>query len=138
MYEENPAVVEAPKPSYEFLETEVARLTAQTEYLSNRNRDYANEFNRKRNALEEYLDENWDDLGMHANEIAEIFGIALTKEVDVTVTVEYEITLTIPRSCSTDDLNEYEFDFDNISYNGEGDMDNSIFNVTQFEATDRN
>jgi hypothetical protein len=133
MYEENPAVVEASKPSYEFLETEVARLTAHAEYLSNRNRDYASEFNRKRDALEAYLDENWDDLGDHAEEIAGFFGIEVNKTVTVSMIVSFDVEVSVPRK-AVNDLSEYDFDFD-VSLNVDGDVEGTDSYVTTFEVS---
>ena len=90
---------EAPKATYEELETNLATATATAEryksdkemflrLLTNRNDQIAK--------LEEYLRENWEDLDEHAEAIVEIFGLEMTStktftfEVSVTVEVEAE------------------------------------------------
>jgi hypothetical protein len=54
--------------------------------------------------LREYLVENFDDLGEHAEPIAEIFSIDLTKEVEVSVRVTYSLTVTVPMNWTEDDI----------------------------------
>ena len=54
--------------------------------------------------LREYLVDNFDDLGEHAEPIAEIFNIDLTKEVEVTVRVSYSLTVTVPMNWTEDDI----------------------------------
>lgn len=52
--------------------------------------------------LTEYLDENWDD--PESPEIAEIFGIPLTKSIEVDVRITGTATLSVPRAYDSDDL----------------------------------
>lgn len=54
--------------------------------------------------LKEYLVDNYEDLGEHAEPIAEIFSIDLTKEVEVTVRVSYSLTVTVPMNWTEDDI----------------------------------
>ena len=54
--------------------------------------------------LKEYLVDNYEDLGEHAEPIAEIFSIDLTKEVEVSVRVSYSLTVTVPLSWTEDDI----------------------------------
>ena len=54
--------------------------------------------------LREYLVENFDDLGEHAEPIAEIFSIDLTKEVEVSVRVTYSLTVTVPLNWTEDEI----------------------------------
>ena len=54
--------------------------------------------------LREYIVDNFDDLGEHAEPIAEIFSIELTKEVEVSVRVSYSLTLTVPLNWTEDDI----------------------------------
>mgnify|MGYP006268665293 CR=1 FL=1 len=45
--------------------------------------------------VQEYLLENYDDLESHADKIAEILDIELTKTVTVRATVEFELDITL-------------------------------------------
>ena len=54
--------------------------------------------------LKEYLVDNYEDLGEHAEPIAEIFSIDLTKEVEVSVRVSYSLTVTVPLNWTEDDI----------------------------------
>lgn len=59
---------------------------------------------------ERYLKENYEDLELHADELAEILGITLTNEVEFEMTVTITGTITLPMGKSFDDLSEYDFD----------------------------
>lgn len=54
--------------------------------------------------LREYIVDNFDDLGEHAEPIAEIFSIELTKEVEVSVRVSYSLTVTVPLNWTEDEI----------------------------------
>lgn len=54
--------------------------------------------------LREYIVDNFDDLGEHAEPIAEIFNIELTKEVEVSVRVSYSLTVTVPLNWTEDEI----------------------------------
>jgi hypothetical protein len=56
--------------------------------------------------LREYLVENFDDLGEHAEPIAEIFSIDLTKSVEVEVKMTYSLTVTVPLGWTEDEISE--------------------------------
>jgi hypothetical protein len=56
--------------------------------------------------LREYIVENFDDLGEHAEPIAEIFSIDLTKSVEVEVKVTYSLTVTVPLGWTEDEISE--------------------------------
>jgi len=56
--------------------------------------------------LREYLVDNFDDLGEHAEPIAEIFSIDLTKSVEVEVKVTYSLTVTVPIGWTEDEISE--------------------------------
>ena len=60
--------------------------------------------------VKEYLVENYDDLELHADEIAELLGITLEKTVEVTFQVEITASITLPIGKDFDDLNEYDFE----------------------------
>ena len=56
--------------------------------------------------LREYIVDNFDDLGEHAEPIAEIFSIDLTKSVEVEVKVTYSLTVTVPIGWTEDEISE--------------------------------
>ena len=61
-------------------------------------------------ASEKYLKENYEDLELHADELANILGIELTNEVEFEMTVSITGTIVLPMGKSFDDLSEYDFD----------------------------
>jgi uncharacterized coiled-coil protein SlyX len=61
-----------------------------------------------------------------ANEIAEIMGFELTKEVEVEVTVTYNLTLQVPHDEDTESIVN-DIDFESVSYNSD--------NITWLSAT---
>ena len=114
--------VDAP-PSYDELlanskafSDEVARLTNLNNYYQQLLLEERKSFRSKVADLETYLDENWDDLDSHAEEIGNIFGIEAEKTIDITVTIDYSITVTVPRN-KVEEINEDNFDFDVSSNN---------------------
>jgi hypothetical protein len=61
--------------------------------------------------LKDYLVENYDEIGEeHATEIANIFGIDLSKEVEVEFTVTIKATISMPVNEEVSDLSIYDFD----------------------------
>ena len=60
--------------------------------------------------LKDYLVENYDELGDHATEIANIFGIDLSKEIEVEFSVTIKATISVPMSTDVSDLSVYDFD----------------------------
>jgi hypothetical protein len=56
--------------------------------------------------LREYIVDNFDDLGEHAEPIAEIFSIDLTKSVEVEVKMTYSLTVTVPLGWTEDEISE--------------------------------
>jgi hypothetical protein len=54
--------------------------------------------------VKDYLLEAYDDLGEHAQEIADWLDIELTKDVSVTVTVEFEVQLSVKPDEDLDDI----------------------------------
>ena len=77
--------------------------------------------------LKDYLVENYDELDEHATEIANIFSIDLSKEVEVEFTVSIKATITIPVNEDVSDLSTYDFNVE-ISSN------ESKYEVEQFDA----
>jgi hypothetical protein len=61
--------------------------------------------------LKDYLVENFDEIGEeHATEIANIFGIDLSKEVEVEFNVTIKATVSMPVNEDVSDLSIYDFD----------------------------
>ena len=56
------------------------------------------------NVVQEYIIENYEDMGTHAQEIADLLEIELTKDVTVTVTVEFEVSLSVKPDEDIDDI----------------------------------
>ena len=66
---------------------------------------------RAQDKLKDYLVENFDEIGEeHATEIANIFGIDLSKEVEVEFNVTIKATVSIPVNEDASDLSVYDFD----------------------------
>lgn len=61
--------------------------------------------------LKDYLVENFDEIGEeHATEIANIFGIDLSKEIEVEFSVTIRATISVPMNTDVSDLSVYDFD----------------------------
>ena len=70
-----------------------------------------NSNSRAQDKLKDYLVENYDEIGEeHATEIANIFGIDLSKEVEVEFTVTIKATISMPVNEDVSDLSVYDFD----------------------------
>jgi len=96
------------------------RVDALTE-TNNRN-------SRAQDKLKEYLVENFEDIGEeHANEIANFFGIELSKSLDIVFNVTIRATVSVPVNKDASDLSTYDFDIE-ISSN------ESEYEVEDFEA----
>ena len=78
--------------------------------------------------LKDYLVENFEEIGEeHANEIASIFGIELSKSLDIVFNVTIRATVSVPVNKDASDLSTYDFDIE-ISSN------ESEYEVEDFEA----
>jgi hypothetical protein len=78
--------------------------------------------------VKEYLVDNFDEIGEeHANEIANILGIELSKSVDVEFNVTIKATVCMPINKDVSDLSVYDFDVE-ISSN-ESDYEIEEFDV---------
>ena len=70
-----------------------------------------NRNSRAQDKLKDYLVENYDEIGEeHATEIANIFGIDLSKEVEVEFNVTIKATISMPVNEDVSDLSVYDFD----------------------------
>lgn len=87
-----------------------------------------NRNSRAQDKLKDYLVENFDEIGEeHATEIANIFSIDLTKEVEVEFNVTIKATISIPVNKDVSDLSTYDFDVE-ISSN------ESEYEIEEFDA----
>lgn len=55
-------------------------------------------------AVKEYLIDNYDDLGSHADEIATLLELELTREIEYTVTMSATVTVTVAPGEDADSL----------------------------------
>ena len=70
-----------------------------------------NSNSRAQDKLKDYLVENFDEIGEeHANAIANIFGMDLSKEVEVEFNVTIKATVSMPVNEDVSDLSIYDFD----------------------------
>jgi hypothetical protein len=78
--------------------------------------------------LKDYLVENYDEIGEeHATEIANIFGMDLSKTVDVEFNVTIKATISIPVNEDVSDLSIYDF---NITI----ESNESNYEILDFDA----
>lgn len=71
-------------------------------------------FKAKVEQLREYLAENWDDL--EAEDIANIFGIETTKEIDLNVVIEGTVSVTVPMRYDVSDIRYISGEVNDISF----------------------
>jgi hypothetical protein len=75
---------------------------------------YRTESVKRANAIsnvEGYLVENYDDLESHADAIADLLGLSLTKTVEVEVNVTFTITVELKAGEDVDSIDEYNLEF---------------------------
>ena len=76
--------------------------------------------------LKDYLVENFDEIGEeHATEIANIFGMDLSKTVDVEFSVTIKAAISIPMNKDVSDLSVYDFDIE---------ISSSEYEIDEFDA----
>lgn len=112
----------------EFLKTQMSALqealTAKDEYIQRLNqRSYADSANLNRivESMQEWTLESLSNESIttsQAEEIAEICGFELTKEVEVEVTVTYNLTLQVPHDEDAESIVN-DIDFESVSYNSD-------------------
>ena len=106
--QETPEVV---VKSVEELTAEIETLTSKlenAEFWRTRYADNLSTLETKVEKLEEYLDENWDEI--EAEQVAEIMGIDTEVEKEVSVEISGTITIKAPRSFDWDDIKYTSFD----------------------------
>lgn len=89
----------------------------------------------RRGNLRDYLIREADDLGDHAQAIAEIMDITLEKSAEVEVTVKFRLSITgLPMDTDLDSLVD-DMTFD-VSYNGYGDVESEDYDVEYSSASE--
>jgi hypothetical protein len=85
-----------------------------------------NRNSRAQDKLKDYLVENYEEIGEeHATEIANIFGIELSKTVEVIFDVTIRATVSIPVNKDVDDLSAYDFDIEISSNESDYEIEES-------------
>jgi hypothetical protein len=98
-------------PSDSKFEVENADDISRTYWRLDALQETNNRNSRAQDKLKEYLVENYDEIGEeHATEIANIFGIDLSKEVEVEFNVTIKATVSMPVNEDVSDLSIYDFD----------------------------
>jgi len=115
-------------PSDSKFEVENADDISRTYWRLDALQETNNRNSRAQDKLKDYLVENYDEIGEeHATEIANIFGMDLSKTVDVEFNVTIKATISIPVNEDVSDLSVYDFDVE-ISSN------ESRYEVDEFDA----
>jgi hypothetical protein len=73
------------------IDCELVYNKSRRELLESQLKDHA----RKLNTLQEYLIDNYDSLEMHADEIAEMFDLDLSREVTYSVSLSATVTVSV-------------------------------------------
>lgn len=83
---------------WEVLDAKIASLMSDLSRAESLRDSYNRVATRQTNQIDsvkDYLLENYDDLGNHADEIAQLLDIELTREVEYTVTMTATVTVTV-------------------------------------------
>jgi hypothetical protein len=99
----------------------IVSLQERSSQNSQREYSIAADLNHMRNQMQEWTMEelsNGELTESQANEIAEICGFELTKEVEVEVTVTYNLTVQVPHDEDVESIVN-DIDFESVSYNSD-------------------
>jgi hypothetical protein len=84
--------------------------------------------------VKDYLVENFDEIGEeHANGIAEILGIELSKVVEVVFDVTIRATVSIPVNEDVSDLSVYDFDIEISSNESDYEIEESEADINSID-----
>ena len=93
-----------------------------------------NRNSRAQDKLKDYLVENYDEIGEeHATEIANIFSIDLSKEVEVEFNVTIKATVSIPVNEDVSDLSVYDFDIEISSNESDYEIEESEADINSID-----
>ena len=85
-----------------------------------------NRNSRAQDKLKDYLIENYEEIGEeHATEIANIFGIELSKTVEVVFDVTIRANVSVPVDKDVSDLSAYDFDIEISSNESDYEIEES-------------
>ena len=117
-YHESPANIEYANVDADDISRNYWRVGALQE-TNNRN-------SRTVDAVKDYLVENYKDIGEeHANEIANLLGVDLSKTLEVVFDVTIRATISVPVGKDVDDLSVYDFDIEISSNESEYEIEES-------------
>lgn len=117
-YHESPANIEYANVDADDISRNYWRVGALQE-TNNRN-------SRTVDAVKDYLVENYEDIGEeHANEIANLLGVDLSKTLEVVFDVTIRATISVPVGKDVDDLSVYDFDIEISSNESEYEIEES-------------
>ena len=117
-YHESPANIEYAEVNADDISRTYWRVGALTE-TNNRN-------SRTVDSIKEYLVENYEDIGEeHANEIANLLGVDLSKTIEVVFDVTIRATISVPVGKDVEDLSVYDFDIEISSNESEYEIEES-------------
>jgi hypothetical protein len=127
--------VESEHPVLSGLKTRIAELEREVEVTKGNSDNYRNRWNELcnqrytlENALRTFVEDEEIEIGI-AQQLADIFNIALTKTIDVELTFKVTVSVDVPLGdeMSVDDV------ADNVSisvdYSGEGDLNSSDYDL---------
>jgi phosphoglucomutase len=78
------------------LKNQLASLQNRYDYITQRNTENANLHYTQENKLRTYLTDNYDELQEHADYIASIFDIEITRDVTYSVQMNATVTVAVP------------------------------------------
>jgi len=85
-----------------------------------------NRNSRAQDKLKDYLIENYEEIGEeHATEIANIFGIELSKTIEVVFDVTIRANVSVPVDKDVSDLSAYDFDIEISSNESDYEIEES-------------
>ena len=84
--------------------------------------------------VKEYLTENYNELEDHADEIARLLGIDLSKEIEVVFDVTIRATVSVPVDKDVSDLSVYDFDIEISSNESDYEIAESEADINSIDA----
>ena len=93
-----------------------------------------NRNSRAQDKLKDYLVENFEEIGEeHTTEIANIFGIDLSKTVEVVFDVTIRATISVPLDKDVSDLSVYDFDIEISSNESDYEIEESEADINSID-----
>ena len=115
-YDPTATIVVSDKVSYVPTDIDVRTVNAFEISRSLRNLEKAlevsSEYNTKMYKVKKYLLENYDELELHADEIAKILDITLEKTIELELSITATVSLSVPVNVTADDISIHDFDLE--------------------------